>query len=348
MVVNYIRFGSSKNLQLKLLNFNYSWGFRRHLHIAENVRHALEHKKKPVISLESTIITHGLPYPENLHMVREVEGLITKNGGVPATCGFVHGEPFVGLSSEQIHYLAEESAKQKLNKVSRRDIGYTMTNKLNGGTTIALTMILSHMAGIKIFATGGLGGVHKEAQDTMDISADLRELGRTPVSVVCAGPKSILDIGLTMEYLETEGVFVGTYNDQTKLPVQIPGFYCRESGILSPYEFTSFQEAASIIYNQNTLMKLKSGNVFCVPPPRLVELSSLFINDTIQEASLEARTKQIRGKEITPFLLGAIAKNTGGKSVECNIRFVINNAIFATNIAKELLKLETSDEVVSI
>lgn len=348
MIVNYMRFGSSKNLRLKLLSHNCSWIFRRHLHVAANVRHALEQKKKPVISLESTIITHGLPYPDNLHMAREVEMLIIKNGGVPATCGFVHGEPFVGLNSEQIHYLAEESARQKMNKVSRRDIGYTMTNKLNGGTTIALTVILSHMAGIKVFATGGLGGVHKEGQTTMDISADLRELGRTPVSVVCAGPKSILDIGLTMEYLETEGVFVGTYNDQTRLPIQVPGFYCRESGIFSPYEFTSFQEAAAIIHNQNNLMKLKSGNVFCVPPPPLVELSSLFINDTIQEALLEAQAKRISGKEITPFLLGAIAKKTGGKSVECNVKFVINNAIFATNIAKELLKLETPNETVSI
>ena len=170
------------------------------LRISQEVRQAL-FEKRPVVSLESTIISHGLPYPQNIEMAKSVEQVLRDNGVVPATCAFIDGVPHVGLDNfEQLRNAV---------KVSRRDIGYVMANKLNGGTTIALTMILSHLAGIKVFATGGLGGVHRDGQYTMDVSADLTELGRTPVSVVCAGPKSILDIGLTMEYLETQGVLLG-------------------------------------------------------------------------------------------------------------------------------------------
>lgn len=312
------------------------------LSISEEVQQALNDRHKPVVSLESTIITHGLPHPDNLSMATEVEKLIRDNGAIPATCAFIDGKPHVGLSTQQLEYLAEQASNHRINKVSRRDIGYTMANKLNGGTTIALTMILSHMAGIKVFATGGLGGVHKDGHITMDVSADLNELGRTPVSVICAGPKSILDIGLTMEYLETQGVFVGTYNDNNRDIVEIPGFYCRESGVQSPYSFTSLTQAASIIYNHNN-MSLNSGNVFCIPPPKDTALESEFINDIIADAIREAKTNGIRGKELTPFLLGKIANDTGGKSVKCNIDFVFNNAKYATEIAKELLILENSN-----
>lgn len=218
-----------------------------------------------------------------------------------------------------------------------------MAQGVNGGTTIALTMILSHLAGIKVFATGGLGGVHRGGQLTLDVSADLNELSQTPVAVVCAGPKSILDIGLTMEYLETQGVFVGTYNDNKREVIQIPGFYCRESGIKSPYSFSSFKEAAAIILQQNK-MCLNSGSVFCVPPPQESALSTDFINNIINSANEEAKVKCISGKDTTPFLLNKIAEATEGKSVECNIDFVYNNAKCAAQIAKNLLQLENKEE----
>lgn len=305
--------------------------------VSEEIKQALNDKSLPVVSLESTIITHGLPHPNNLEMARSVESIIRKEGGIPATCAFIDGVPHVGLNDKQLERLA---SADKVNKVSRRDIGYTMANKINGGTTIALTMILSHMAGIQVFATGGLGGVHKDGQLTFDVSADLTELGRTPVTVVCAGPKSILDIGLTMEYLETQGVFVLTYNEDGKSDIQIPGFYCRESGVLSPYSFGSFSEIANTIYQHNNVMNLKSGNVICIPPPHESALSSDFINDIVSRANEEAVKLGVRGKELTPFLLSKIAQETQGRSVNCNIEFVSNNARTATKIARELLDLE--------
>lgn len=310
--------------------------------ISEEIRLALA-ECKPVVSLESTIITHGLPYPQNLSMAKDVEAVIRDNGAVPATCAFIKGQPFVGLNHQQLQYLSEQAVDKKVNKVSRRDIGYTMASKTDGGTTIALTMILSHLAGIRVFATGGLGGVHKDGQFTMDVSADLTELGRTPVSVVCAGPKSILDIGLTMEYLETQGVFVGTYNDNGRENIEVPGFYCRESGIPSPYSFSTFKQAAEVIYNQNVVMGLNSGNLLCVPPPVESALDSEFIGEIISNANDEAQAKGIRGKELTPFLLSRIAEATKGKSVECNIKFVLNNAKSASEIAKHLVEIENEE-----
>ncbi|KAG2731882.1 hypothetical protein G9P44_005469 [Scheffersomyces stipitis] len=312
-----------------------------HIDISEEIKHALN-SSKPVVSLESTIITHGLPFPQNFEMAKQVEQVVRDNGAIPATCAFIDGKPRVGLSELSLKYLAEQANKGKANKVSRRDIGYTMAKGYNGGTTIASTMILSHMAGIKVFATGGLGGVHKGGQNSFDVSADLTELGRTPVSVVCSGPKSILDIGLTLEFLETQGVFVGTYNDDGRLDVEVPGFYCRESGYRSPYDFSSFEEAASIIHNHNNIMSLNSGNIFCIPPPRESALSSSFISKVIDRANQEAIAQNISGKNLTPFLLSKIAEETNGKSVECNIKFVLNNARAATQIATSLSKLENN------
>lgn len=348
MVLSFINMKQHKHY-LSRCQFAITTKLRRNfvsipLVISEEIQQTLNDKQKPIVSLESTIITHGLPYPDNLSMATEVERIIRANGAVPATCAFIEGIPYVGLTSHQLEYLSEQASKKEINKVSRRDIGYTMANKVNGGTTIALTMILSHLAGIKVFATGGLGGVHKDGHLTMDVSADLTELGRTPVSVVCAGPKSILDIGLTMEYLETQGVFVGTYNDNNRTRIEIPGFYCRDSGIQSPYSFNSFVQAASIIHSQNNLMSLKSGNVFCIPPPEDSALPSELINNIIENANEEAKEKGIRGKNLTPFLLSKIANDTKGKSVECNINFVYNNAVSATKIAKELLLLENNSE----
>lgn len=309
--------------------------------VTEEIKAALRDKLKPIISLESTIITHGLPYPKNLDMAKKVETIVRNSGGIPATCAFIKGKPYVGLNEKQLEYLALEAKTNTVNKVSRRDIGSTMANRLNGGTTIALTMILSHKAGIKVFATGGLGGVHRHGQTTMDISADLTELGRTPVTVVCAGPKSILDIGLTMEYLETQGVYVGTYNDDGRSLVEVPGFYCRESGIISPYSFNDYAEVAAVIHNQNNVMNLHSGNVICIPPPKETALDSKNMEKIIKQATEKAIKQNISGKQLTPFLLSQIADLTDGKSVECNINFVYNNAKSATKIAKELLKLET-------
>lgn len=267
-------------------------------------------------------------------MAQSVEETIRENGGIPATCAFIDGKPHVGLSESQLISLAESTSA---NKVSRRDIGYVMANKQNGGTTIALTMILSHMAGIKVFATGGLGGVHRDGQFTMDVSADLTELGRTPVSVVCAGPKSILDIGLTLEYLETQGVFVGTYKQGN-----IPGFYTQDSGFKSPYSFQTFSEAASIVHNQNNVMGLTSGSLFCIPPPSETAMPREVIDKIILDANNEAKDLKISGKELTPFLLSKIAQVTKGESVKSNIQLVLNNARAATEIAKELAFLENN------
>lgn len=301
--------------------------------VASEVRQALN-DGKPVVSLELTIITHGLPYPQNIDMARRVEAEIRTNGGVPATCAFVNGIPHVGLSDLQMQMLAEAPSPIK---VSRRDIGFTMGGRQTGGTTIALTMILSHSAGIRVFATGGLGGVHKDGNITMDVSADLTELGRTPVTVVCAGPKSILDIGMTMEYLETQGVFVSTYNDNGRRNVQIPGFYTRESGIKSPYSFSTFGEMARAVHYHNDVMKLKSGIVACIPPPEEIALDSAWINAIVSDANETAKLAGICGKELTPFLLSHIAKATNNRSVTCNVDFVINNARKATILARELV-----------
>ncbi|KAI5952485.1 hypothetical protein KGF54_003352 [Candida jiufengensis] len=315
------------------------------LKISKEVQNAIR-LKRPIVSLESTIISRGLPYPQNLEMARSVESILRDQDVVPATTAFIKGIPHIGLSDSQLSEFAE-TPQDQIHKVSRRDMGYVMANNLNGGTTVSQTMILSNMVGINFFATGGLGGVHRDlpGQFNMDISADLTELGRTPVSVICAGPKSILDIPKTLEFLETQGVFVGTYNED-HLPPQklyLPGFYCRESSTLSPFGFSNFKEAANITFNQN-LMNLQSGNVFCIPPPKETALNSEFINKIIDEANEEARIKGISGKKLTPFLLNEIAIRTKGKSVDCNISLVKNNASAAAEIAKEYHKLENQSQ----
>lgn len=302
-------------------------------------------EKRPVVALESTIITHGFPHPQNLDMALKVEQEIRSNGCIPATCAFIKGVPHVGLNQQQIEYLASQT---NVNKVLRRDIGVVMSQKQNGGTTIAGTMILAHKASIQVFATGGLGGVHRDGHITMDISADLTELGRTPVTVVCSGPKLILDVPRTMEYLETQGVFVGTYNDDGRQTVEIPGFFCRESGVVSPYSFSAWRDIASVVYNHNTVMGLTSGALVCVPPPKDSALSSDYIDDIIEYANEDAFSQGISGKELTPFLLKKIAAATQGVSVECNKEFVVNNARASCEIAKELLSFEETGPEVCI
>lgn len=272
-------------------------------------------------------------------MAKNVENAVRSTGAIPATCAFVKGKPFVGLTETQLEQMA---ALKAVNKVSRRDIGVTMAKGLDGGTTIAGTMILSHLADIKVFATGGLGGVHRDGHITMDVSADLTELARTPVSVVCSGPKLILDIARTMEYLETQGVFVATFNDNNRRDVQIPGFFCRDLGVLSPYEVSSWREAASIVNNLNNVMGLASANLFCVPPPEDIALPSDLMENLINEATAKAIEQNILGKHLTPFLLKYIAEATKGRSVECNKNFVINNAVAASHLAQQLLEIERS------
>lgn len=275
-------------------------------------------------------------------MALKVEDVIRQNGAVPATCAFIEGRPLVGLANDQLQFLAEQKS---VNKVSRRDIGPTMAQNLHGGTTIAGTMILAHKAGIDVFATGGLGGVHRDGHVTMDVSADLTELGKTPVTVVCAGPKSILDIPQTMEYLETQGVFVGTYNDNGRADLRIPSFFTRDSSVKSPYSFTSWRDIAKAVYLQNYTMGLTSGSIICVPPPVDVAFTDSEIDLVIDAANAEAVQLGIKGKELTPFLLLCIATATGGRSVECNRDFVFNNARAAANIACELADLKNSDSV---
>ncbi|SCU78857.1 LADA_0A08130g1_1 [Lachancea dasiensis] len=312
--------------------------FKRAVHqfkISDEVKDALS-TGKPVVSLESTIITHGLPYPQNLEMARSVESKIREHGAIPATIAFMDGTPKVGIESWEIERLANAAGSGNINKVSRRDMAYTMANKLLGGTTISSTMILSQLAGIKVFATGGLGGVHRGAEVTMDVSADLEELGRTPVAVVCAGPKAILDIEKTMEYLETKGCLVATMGTPGS---NVPGFYTRDSGVKSPYNFETFEQAAQIIHAGRQL-GLDSGYLMCIPPPVQVALDDTLISGIIEGATSKANNLGIRGKELTPFLLSEIARETQGASVTSNIQFVLNNARAGAHIASALSRLK--------
>ncbi|CEP60981.1 pseudouridine-5'-phosphate glycosidase family protein LALA0_S02e04082g [Lachancea lanzarotensis] len=328
-----------------MLKISSSFRFKRLFHklkVSDEVRSALS-GKRPVVALESTIITHGLPFPQNLEMAVQVESQIRNQGAIPATIAFVDGIPTVGLQSSELELLATSAKTKSINKVSRRDIAYTMANKMLGGTTISSTMILSHMAGIDVFATGGLGGVHRGAETTMDISADLDELGRTPVAVVCAGPKAILDIEKTMEYLETKGCMVATLGPPGS---NVPGFYSRDSGVPSPYNFENFSQAARIIH-AGRQMNLHSGYLMCVPPPNEVALDDTWVESIIDKATYKASQLGIRGKNLTPFLLGEISEATKGKSVKSNVDFVLNNARAGAQIAQELSKLYRDPHLVS-
>lgn len=333
--------------------------------ISDEIKQAIS-ENAPVVALESTIITHGLPYPENIQMAQQVESLIRENGAIPATIAFVKGRPTVGVNEQDLEFLGKPNMQNV--KISRRDMPNVMARKLTGGTTIATTMILANMAKIDVFATGGLGGISRP-WTLFDVSADLDELGKTPVAVVCSGPKSILDIQRTMEYLETKGVPVSTYiddimkdrlstntkkaleilrnsNDAEKLNainsfweqhgVNVPGFYVRDSGVKSPYIWENPQIAASMVFNGKYKMQLDNGYVFCAPAPIAVAMDKSFMDRIIDDTLILAEQNNISGKELTPFMLQKIYEQTNGESAKCNIAFVKNNAILGSEIAKEL------------
>ncbi|MCH1967878.1 pseudouridine-5'-phosphate glycosidase [Paraclostridium sordellii] len=302
----------------------------KYLHIHPEVKKALS-EGQPVVALESTIISHGMPYPKNVEMAKNVSKIIRDNGAIPATIAIIDGILKVGLTSEEIEFLG--TSKNVL-KASRRDLPFIISKKLNGATTVATTMILANLAGVKVFATGGIGGVHRGAQETFDISADLQELANTNVAVVCAGAKSILDIGLTLEYLETNGVPVVGFGTE-----DFPAFYTRKSGFGVDYKVDSSMEVASALKAKWDL-DLKGGMVIGNPIPENFEMDYDTINNAIETSLKEADENNITGKKVTPFLLDKVKTITAGKSLEANIELVYNNAKVAAQIAKDLSSLK--------
>lgn len=305
--------------------------WQKYLDISEEVAQALA-EGKPVVALESTIISHGMPYPQNVETALKVEEIVRENGAIPATIAIIHGRLKAGLSKEEITYLGKKGLS--VNKASRRDLPVLCARQEDGATTVATTMIIAHLAGIHFFATGGIGGVHRKAELTMDISADLQELANTPVAVICAGAKAILDLPLTLEYLETHGVPVLGY--QTK---ELPAFYTRHSGLALDYAVDSAEDFASIFAAERDLA-YSSGMLVCNPIPEEYSMDQKVINQAIDQAVQEAEEKGIHGKEITPFLLDRIQQITGGNSLASNIQLVFNNAKLAAQIACAYSELE--------
>ena len=301
----------------------------KYLDISPEVAEALN-SGKPVVALESTIISHGMPYPRNVETALLVEQTIRENGAVPATIAIIGGRLKAGLSKDEIEYLGKSG--RNVAKTSRRDIAALVARKADGATTVTTTMMIAHMAGISIFATGGIGGVHRGAEVTMDISADLEELGNTPVKVVCAGAKSILDLGLTLEYLETKGVPVIGYGTD-----ELPAFYTRHSGFGVDYRADSPEELAAMFKAQRDL-GLKGGMLVTNPIPEEYSMDKAVIDAAIDQAIKEASEKGIKGKETTPFLLAKVVELTGGDSLDSNIALVLNNARLAAKTAAEFVK----------
>ena len=297
--------------------------YRDYLDVNPEVAKALE-EGRPVVALESTIIAHGMPYPKNVETAIAVEEVIKANGAVPATIGILGGRIKIGLTKEEIEYMAH--AKNVL-KVSRRDLPLVIAQKMDGATTVAGTMIAANMAGIKLFVTGGIGGVHRGAGESFDISADLEELKMTDVTVVCAGAKAILDIPATMEYLETAGVPVIAYGVD-----EIPAFYSRKSGVAAVFRLDSPEEIGELVSMKDQL-GLKGGVLVTCPIPEKDEIPADEINAVIDKAIEEAEENGIKGKESTPFLLSKVKDLTEGRSLEANIKLVLNNAEIGAKIA---------------
>ena len=301
-----------------------------YLVISSEVQQALR-ENKPVVALESTIISHGMPYPKNVETALRVEEIVRENGAIPATIAIIDGKLTIGISHEQIDYLGKKGLD--VTKASRRDIPVLVARGEDGATTVAATMIIANMAGIKIFATGGIGGVHRGAETTMDISADLEELSNTDVTVVCAGAKSILDLGLTLEYLETKGVPVIGYQTE-----ELPAFYTKESGFKVNYKMDSPLEIAKALKAKMEL-GLKGAMLIANPIPVEYSMDKDVINKAIKDAIVEANNLRVKGKDITPVLLDKIQKITAGKSLEANIQLVYNNVKLGAQIASELSRM---------
>ena len=301
-----------------------------YLDIKPEVAQALA-EGKPVVALESTIISHGMPYPQNVETALNVERIVRQHGAVPATIAVIDGRLKAGLTAEEIAYFGKKG--QAIAKASRRDLAVLCARGEDGATTVTTTMIIAHLAGIRIFATGGIGGVHRGAETTMDISADLEELGQTPVMVVCAGAKSILDLGLTLEYLETKGVPVMGYGTD-----ELPAFYTRQSGFRVDYRVDTPQELAKAFKTQNEL-GFHGGMLVTKPIPEQYAMPLDTINNAIDRAISECEAKGIHGKETTPFLLARVAELTGGDSLASNIQLVYNNAALAAETAKAYCRL---------
>ena len=302
----------------------------KYLVVSDEVKKAIK-EGKPVVALESTIISHGMPYPKNVETALNVEKIVRDNGAVPATIAIIKGKITVGISKDEIEYLGKKGLN--VPKASRRDLPVILAQGMDGATTVATTMIAAAMAGVKVFGTGGIGGVHRGAETTMDSSADLEELAGTPVCVVCAGCKSILDIGLTLEYLETKGVTVVGYKT-----AEMPAFYTTHSGFGVDYKLDTPKEIAEAFHVKEDC-GLRGGMVVGNPIPDEYAMDPDYINANIDAAVKEANEKGIKGKEITPFLLDKIQKLTGGASLEANIKLVYNNVAVAAQIAKEYSKL---------
>ena len=298
--------------------------------ISNEVLEALKNNK-PVVALESTIISHGMPYPRNVECALAVEKVIRDNGAIPATIGIIEGEPIVGMSPEEIELFGKTKG---IAKVSRRDLPLVIASKKWGATTVSATMILAQKANIEFFVTGGIGGAHRKANETFDVSADLDELGKTDVTVICAGPKAILDLNLTMEYLETKGVPVIGYKTD-----KLPAFYTRESKLGVDYNASSPQEIAKIVKAKREY-ELHGGVLVCDPIPEEYSLDSSYIDKYIDEALKEMEEKGIKGKDETPFLLAKIVELTGGKSLDTNIKLILNNAKLGALTALEYTKIK--------
>ncbi|CAL0318513.1 unnamed protein product [Lupinus luteus] len=298
--------------------------------IAAEVSEALS-LGRPVVALESTIISHGMPYPQNLETAKQVEAIVRENGAIPATIAILDGTPCVGLSVEELERLATLGTKAQ--KTARRDIAHVVASSGNGATTVSASMFLASMVGIPVFVTGGIGGVHRHGEQTMDISSDLTELGRTPVAVICAGVKSILDIPRTLEYLETQGVCVAAYKTN-----EFPAFFTESSGCKVSCRVDTPEDCARLI-EANIKLNLGTGVLIAVPIPREHSTSGHIIESAIQKALKEARENNIIGNAETPFLLARVNELTGGASLASNIALVKNNALVGAKIATALAQL---------
>ena len=294
-----------------------------YLDIHPDVEDAIKNKL-PLVALESTIISHGMPFPKNVDTALLVENTVRANDAIPVTIAIIKGRIKIGLTSEEINFLATDN---NVKKISRRDLGIAVSQKLSGSTTVASTMIIANLAKITVFATGGIGGVHRGAEKTLDISADLEELSKTNVCVVCAGPKAILDIGLTLEYLETKGVPIIGYKTS-----ELPAFYSSESGFNVDYKIDSAFEIADILKTKWDL-SLDGGIIVANPIPIKFQLPSKIMDEAIDKAIIEANKEKIIGKEITPYLLSKVNELTEGKSLDSNIKLIQNNAELAAKIA---------------